>query len=664
MPAILTIDQLEERKHEIGVKALNLGRLKRMDCNVPPFVVIPSSTVQGMTPAMTKAVIEEAAKGLKGISSFAVRSATLIEDDAHQSYAGQFLTKLDVPKQKLASAIQEVIEQAAQRLDGDLAKCSIIIQAYIPADVSGVAFTRHPSSLRQMLIEYHQGIGEELVSGAIQPKTLELFWTEPLPRHALPLATMIPLFKRIEQSFEYPQDIEWCMQKGTCYLLQSRPITTIKAEAYQGLLYLDQHLPAETPFLYEQTPICEIAPRPSPFTLSILKMLYAANGPIDRVYQRYGVRYVSEDILRVVGNQLYIDRERELHSLFPTHSYLASKRPQTPVFRSVRGIARSLKNLFALGTMKSKEIRAYEDQIQTLLENIPQSHDASAIWDYFNTAYETIFEINLFAEKYLSRLEAALKAHHLSAVSILSSKLRLQFYTPTTAKPKASWIGNGLEINTEEPFTAKSATYPNNKALEAWWTALPEHQQRFLKPLITRTVAFDDLREQGRWLTVGCMNAFRRTKNWTPLQTLEAYTSKHASDSVPTQQQTTFENYSSWTFPFRLTNIHFPIDSNAPKGVSSGTAKGKLISVDDLQQHTSDTIILYSELLTPDLVQYFDRIKGILSRQGGALSHLAIMARESHIPVITHIDLTEQSIALGDTIEMNGETGDINRVDL
>ncbi|HLC36050.1 MAG TPA: PEP/pyruvate-binding domain-containing protein [archaeon] len=34
--------------------------------------------------------------------------------------------------------------------------------------------------------------------------------------------------KKIEEHYRHPQDIEWALEKGKLYLLQSRPITTLK----------------------------------------------------------------------------------------------------------------------------------------------------------------------------------------------------------------------------------------------------------------------------------------------------------------------------------------------------------------------------------------------------------------------------------------------------
>jgi phosphohistidine swiveling domain-containing protein len=659
---ILTTDQLKAHSQEVGAKALNLERLQSIGCHVPPFIVIPSSAIRKIDEDSIKHIVNEIVTILHNVSSFSVRSAMRIEDDFKQSHAGQFLTRLNISEPDLAAAIIEVVSHADARLNRDLSNCSIIVQEYIPADYSGVTFTRHPSCFRQMLIEYHAGVGEHLVSGAIRPASIEIFWTEPLPSHELPLPSMIDVFELVEQTFHYPQDIEWCIRGNEFFLLQSRPITTINDTQYAGLLYLDQKLPSEIPFRYEQTAICEIAPRPTPFTFSILKRLYEKNGPIDRVYQSHGVHYESKDFLKVIGNQLYIDREQELHSLFPTHTYYRMPYSEKPRFNSLAECIRSIRNFFAFATMKAKTIHEYEHRLNDLLEKIPQSTDPSTTWTFFNHAYETIFEVNLFAEQYISRLEFALKAHHISSISILSSSFRTRFFQPAFSIQPKSWIGNGLETIEQEAFIAKNPVYQKNEILDTWWTALPEYQQKILSPILMHAIAFDDLRERGRWLTVGYMNAFRTsTISWSPFITIDEYETRTTDISVKDREQA-YAQYSEWDFPSLLTNLDVSGLSKTLKGVSSGNANGILVTREQLDEYPNESLILYSEMLTPDLVQFFPRIKGILSVQGGTLSHLAILAREHHVPVVVNIDLLKEGLHLGDKLHIDGDLGIVSKL--
>ena len=69
--------------------------------------------------------------------------------------------------------------------------------------------------------------------------------------------------------------------------------------------------------------------------------------------------------------------------------------------------------------------------------------------------------------------------------------------------------------------------------------------------------------------------------------------------------------------------------------ISQGKARGWVVDETHLlhAEPTKD-YILFTDTLRPDLVRHFPRIKAIITRAGSTLSHLAIVARESHIPVV------------------------------
>lgn len=657
---VLDSDQLEAHADTVGKKAINLARLKALGCTVPPFVVIPTSVVSTLDAKKLDKLVKHILERLRA-DTFAVRSAALIEDDAEHSFAGQFLTHVDVKPHDIGMRISEVIEHARAYLKGDLAKCSIIVQEYIRADFSGVAFTRHPGNKRQMLVEYHQGIGEDLVSGKIKPESIEWYWNEPLPRHQLPLKDILPVFQKIERACEHPQDIEWCLQNGQWYLLQARPITTISKEQYQGLLYLDQALPSGNPFLYEQTTISEIAPRPTPFTLSILKRLYADNGPIQRVYQKYGVTFEARDFLRIIGNQLYVDREQELHTLLPSYSYFRKPTSATPTRSTMKGFWRSWQNTAALGKIAIRDVDAFVTSVKNELKQIPDSSDLSEIWPAFSHCYELIFEINLLAEISVRRLDAILKPYGKTAIQILSTSLRETFFSPKADAPPKGWIGNGLEIANTDAFMTRTPTYADDPEMISWWNALPEWRKTFLRPFLEKAVACDHLRERGRWLTVGYINALRRAIGTSSyFSTIEELENGHVSKTEVTERRKQHAQYSHWSFPPRLSNLPESVRREKPQGISSGTTEGVLVSREQLDKKKDPRCILYTEMLTPDLVQYFDYIVGIVSSQGGILSHLAILAREQHIPVVTNVDILKEHISIGDQIRIDGDSGKIS----
>jgi pyruvate,water dikinase len=67
--------------------------------------------------------------------------------------------------------------------------------------------------------------------------------------------------------------------------------------------------------------------------------------------------------------------------------------------------------------------------------------------------------------------------------------------------------------------------------------------------------------------------------------------------------------------------------------------------------------ILVTRFTLPDLVPYFRRISGLVTDEGGAMSHAAIMARESRLPAVTGCGNATKAIRTGDVIQVDGDLG-------
>ncbi|MCH2173841.1 PEP-utilizing enzyme [Myxococcota bacterium] len=178
----------------------------------------------------------------------AVRSSATSEDRDDASSAGQYDTFLGV--QGLEATL-EAIRRCWSSLWSDHAiayrtrmghnepsvAMAVIVQRLVPADVAGVAFTRHPVEDRsEILIEACRGLGDDLVSGRVNPDRFEIdrstgTWTRVADAgqtnlDSRQLRTMRDIFLEIEQQFGCAVDLEWAWQGEELFLLQARPITT------------------------------------------------------------------------------------------------------------------------------------------------------------------------------------------------------------------------------------------------------------------------------------------------------------------------------------------------------------------------------------------------------------------------------------------------------
>jgi len=234
--------------------------------------------------------IRDAYNSLEGL--VAVRSSATAEDLPEASFAGQQRTFLNIKgEEEVIDAVQgcwaSLFEPRAifyrEQLELDHLKVGIavVVQRMVQSEESGVMFTREPvSNEEKITIEAVYGLGEAVVSGGVTPdlylvdkkdlsiihkmisrqewqlvknpnRTADIEETNfklPVPE-ALQgkqklsdreILTLAKLGAKIEKLYKFPQDIEWAKGEGKLYIVQTRPITTLKTlEAGQGIELLE-----------------------------------------------------------------------------------------------------------------------------------------------------------------------------------------------------------------------------------------------------------------------------------------------------------------------------------------------------------------------------------------------------------------------------------------
>lgn len=237
MSSVLPLGQAEAAI--CGAKATTLARLARAGIAVPDGVVVHEAAADDWETALP-AVLERL-----GGSIFAVRSSAPGEDAADATFAGQYLTVLNVAAEDVAYAVRRVSAsgpQAAAYANATgrphAAKIPALVQPMLAPVAAGVAFTRHPlTGLAQTIIEAVPGTGEGLVSGNADPQRWETDALGALISSGTPdvLSTkqaraVMALAERIEVLLGGGQDVEWALDsEGKVWALQARPITCCTA---------------------------------------------------------------------------------------------------------------------------------------------------------------------------------------------------------------------------------------------------------------------------------------------------------------------------------------------------------------------------------------------------------------------------------------------------
>jgi len=344
-----------------GKKAHRLGELIEAGLPVPPGFAVRAQAVErfladGAWAEQDLAAIRVAHARL-GAERVAVRSSGANEDGADASYAGVYESILNVRAETLVEALGEV----ARSLAGTRARAytsngsgperlGIVVQAMVPAEYAGVLFTEHPGESGAMLVEWVEGLGEELVSGRAQPSSLRFGRCSAKPLDSgnppVDMAQLIELGRRVEELFGRPQDLEWAFAGGRFHLLQARDITrtsrsgadarSMREDERARLLHVLRGAPVDEVAL-SQNELSELLPEPTPYSLCLMEQMWAHGGSTDLACRELGVPYDvrpdSSPFVVTVFGRLYIDRREERRRLAKGPGSLAA-------FRLARGAER------------------------------------------------------------------------------------------------------------------------------------------------------------------------------------------------------------------------------------------------------------------------------------------------------------------------------------
>lgn len=213
-------------------------------------------------------------KHLYHLPLVAVRSSATAEDLPTASFAGQQETFLNVKgetnlmikvKECWASLFTEraIYYRHEQGFDHFKVGLATVVQRMVQSDKSGIAFSIDPvtNDKNKIVIEAIFGLGEYIVQGKVTPdhyevdkRSLVILKKEnkyqsskfvkssnsnkeiKLPKslgskqklNDEEIIKVALLVKDIENHYFFPQDIEWAIENNQVFIVQSRPITTIK----------------------------------------------------------------------------------------------------------------------------------------------------------------------------------------------------------------------------------------------------------------------------------------------------------------------------------------------------------------------------------------------------------------------------------------------------
>jgi len=205
--------------------------------------------------------------------SVVVRSSAGDEDSAGNSFAGLHESYVNVHGfDAIIKHIQLVwaslwsdralLYRRELGLEVEHSAMAVVVQRLVQGEISGIVFSQSPNDPEQTIVEAVHGLNQGLVDGSIEPdrwllnrsrgnlvkhipvdRTRHMVCTDegitlvPLPSDKAKMAPLnaehihqlFQLAHRLEQQFGSPQDIEWTISNNRIFILQSRPVTTKKA---------------------------------------------------------------------------------------------------------------------------------------------------------------------------------------------------------------------------------------------------------------------------------------------------------------------------------------------------------------------------------------------------------------------------------------------------
>jgi len=263
---------LKETDINVEIKTmLNRINIEDLESVEEGAEIVRSLIMEAIMPKSIEKEIMDSFEKL-GAKYVAVRSSATAEDSKIDSWAGELETYLNTTRKDLIKNVKKcwaslfapraLFYRVKRGLKRKKVSVAVVVQKMIQSDVSGVCFTVHPvtKDRNQMVIEACWGLGELLVSGQQTPDTyvveknsldildinknpqdkmiaLDKSGNKTIPvlglkkdRQKLSISQIkkiAEMSKRIEKHFKEPQDIEWALEKGKFYIVQTRPITTL-----------------------------------------------------------------------------------------------------------------------------------------------------------------------------------------------------------------------------------------------------------------------------------------------------------------------------------------------------------------------------------------------------------------------------------------------------
>lgn len=689
---------------QVGGKAATLRELQSAGFRVPEFVVSPTE-------------IEDVVAQLG--TPLVVRSSASVEDGETASFAGQFDSFLNLRTvEEVRNAVARChasLDQPSvlhycrqQNIPPNSMRMEVIVQKMVQPELAGVVFTVNPvTGAEEIVVEACPGLADGLLAG-----------------HQKPLPSNHPLLEKYREKIERlaeaighhfgtPQDVEFAIESGEIFVLQSRPVSRIgfagEAGQWTNADFRDGGVSSSvcTPLMWSLYKL--VWDNSLKNTLRELK-LFRSDFEASKMF--FGRPYWNLGAVKQCISALPGFVEREFDQDLSVQINYDDDGQVTPV--TLMRILRAIPTVFAIKKFfRSQRVAAEELLNQSIESRLQESRlfqqDVEAEFQalietvYFEiekTYFRTIFAASLAKLDFMSSFPNADYGSLVSALPPLrhvepirmaqgiQNRTKQQMASVIDAYPHHYRIGFDLihprwdedrpfvqQMLAELPASAGNDPRPiYESARDATLQSLPRRKRASFGRKLDRLRHFLWLREQLRDYSNQFYYLLRRSvleiacrRGLGDAIFFQTYSEICGDDRTHIQNnRKIYESYRNFRPPNEIgTGFDFNRVGRNDEMVGIAASPGTLAAPVTVAFSVAEASkmprgqILVCPYTDPGWTAVLDRAGGVVTETGGLLSHAAIICREYGIPAVLGVEHATSRIADGTTILIDGGQGHV-----
>jgi pyruvate,water dikinase len=669
-PAVVGLDDPAAEKSSLsGAKAANLARARAAGLPVLPGFVLTTAaprvaTSRSTFEATTHAAWNELSQG--GRLGLVVRSSSTIEDTSASSMAGRFVSKVGIVGwEPFVQAVDEV-QASSERVVAATgpAGMAVLVQPALTTPIGGVLFGVDPvtGDSRRVVVEATSGGPKALVDGTAAGEHLVLSkhghrqrarGQRMLLLERKTCRELARLSRRVDRLFDSPQDVEWGIDTaGRLWLLQSRPVTATSDQPAKDSVLLGPGPVGET--LPDSLSPLETDLWVEPLRVAVVNALRLTRSAPER-------RIASSPQVTVVSGRVACDLE--LLGVVP------GRRPVVALLSPRRGF-RHLVSAWRVGRLRAMLPELVHDLVATADDELRSigpldSYDGQELVQILSRAREWL--VALHGHQVLSGMvlppggSSTAAGIALQAVSAGRARgktdSQLIEQQPIVLALSAPRIGPPKPVHPQRTDPSPSADEPDLSVLDA------------REELRLRARWVQELTARAAWCLGRRLTASGRLERAEDVRLLRLDELAAVVDGLPVPpdlgQRAQVAASAPLPAAFRLSPrgdivpARLMARHSGPAGLPVGGGRGVGRVLEAQEDGSTGPGVLVVTTLDPALAPALPGLAGLVSETGGALSHLAILAREQHLPVVVGVTDAVRRFPPGTLLLVDGDVGDV-----